>query len=198
MLRDAPSFCGEIDWPGREDAEAWGDWSRRETTPDQLRLEQFLEARPLPDATILHLGCGNSSLARRLAGRVKRIDGVTIYPGEKSHGESLELQNYRIVLLNKYGPGLSRLPDQYDFVVDNNPASYACCVFHVERLLRDSLSLLAPGGAFLTEALGLQWVAAHTPPSLSMDFEDLVRFGFRSGFVALRETESIYSLRRPA
>jgi hypothetical protein len=170
----------------------------RSTSPDQLRIEEFLESQPLRGASILHLGCGNSSLARRLSARAGRVDGVTIYPGEQALGDSLRLPNYRVLRLNKYGPALANLSGGYDFAVDNNPSSYACCRFHVEKLLRECLSLLAPGGAFLTDALGLQWVAAHTPPSLSMTFEDLAALGAKSGFVARRETASICSLRRPA
>jgi hypothetical protein len=194
----APRFCGETERPGRvESAPDWRDWSERETSPDQLRIEDWLWDQPLAGAALLHLGCGNSRLAGRFAGRAARIDGVTLCAAEQSRGESLRLARYRVLLLNKYTPALAALPGGYRYVVDNNPSAYACCRTHVEQLLRSCASLLEPGGLFVTDAVGLQWVPPGGVAELSMSFDSLARVGAACGLEARRETDSVYSLRKP-
>ncbi len=195
-MRDAPFFCGEFTSPGRPDVPEWHDWSRRETTFDQLRIEEVLETLPIAGAALLHVGCGNSSLARRFAARLGRIDGITVSPEEKALAESLRLPNYRALLLNKYSPALAALPGGYQYVVDNNPAGFACCRFHLATLFHNSFALLAEGGLYLTDALGLGWVADGGEPAMAMNFEDLVEAGAQFGFVARRETDLVCSLRR--
>ena len=77
--------------------------------------------------------------------RCAAIDGITLSEAERDHGESLAIAGYHIRLMNKYGPDLETLDGGYDFIIDNNPASFCCCMFHLESMLERYAALLAPG-----------------------------------------------------
>src|SRR5437764_8596280 len=120
--------CGKLDRPGIALANCFEiDYSRRQTSVDQARIEAWLGRTDLAGKTLLHVGVGNSSLAKGLAHRVVRVDGLTAHPNEKAHADSLRIPNYRVVLLNKHSRELFRLRGAYDFIIDNNLASFACC-----------------------------------------------------------------------
>ena len=196
----APLDCGETDWPGRDERNPlWREWSERESTFDQLRIEAWLETQPLEGAALLHLGCGNSKLAARFLPRLARIDGVTISHAEHALGQSLRLPGYTVRLLNKYSPALAAFGGGYRYIVDNNPSSFACCRRHLEFLFATCAQLLAPGGALITDKFGLQHVITGGIKALSMSFDDLAVAGAALGLQAQRESDTIYTLRkRPA
>ena len=84
------AFCGNLDSPGIAlDNLAEIDYSRSPTSVDQARIEAWLRGADLAGKVLLHVGVGNSSLARGLADRVVRIDGLTVHPNEKAHAEAL-------------------------------------------------------------------------------------------------------------
>jgi hypothetical protein len=43
------------------------NWSQKWTTPDQLRIERYIDRFDLRSKRILHIGIGNSGLARRVS-----------------------------------------------------------------------------------------------------------------------------------
>lgn len=128
------------------------------TSPDQLHIEDYLVHHLRPGHRLLHVGVGNSGLARRFAGSAVDIDGLTVSPAEVVVTCEAGLTRYRVHLQDKYDPRY--LPaGPYHWIVDNNPTSYACCHRHAWGWLRRAAAALSPGGRFLTHARGLQWSA---------------------------------------
>lgn len=190
--------CGRDDAAGVDEVGQWRDWSTKMTTPDQLRIEDALEGLVAATTTLLHVGIGNSSLAQRFAARVRAIDGITIQVPEVQHASALRIHNYRALLFNKYaGDLVSTLGRRYDFIIDNNPATFACCQRHQFRMLCGYRALLAPGGRLLTDRLGLGWTATDNDPRWSLDYADWVLLAQRLGLVPFRLTESVFVIERP-
>jgi hypothetical protein len=210
----AADLCGRPDWPGvGGDDDELVDWSARPETPDQRDLEEELARRDLTGVRLLHVGVGNSGLAARLLGRCGGIDGLTVCEAERRHAESLGLAGYRVFRANKYARDVVRsLTPGYGFIIDNNPASYACCAYHFAQMLDNYRWALAPGGELLTHQRGLHWVAGDR--RWRMTFDDLAaaarRFGLSARRVGPSRTEeatrakeqgrrnpgTVYSLRR--
>ena len=97
-----PIDCDRDPNPGINEVEEFREWSRRETTGDQQRIEEYIDRLDLTHLSILHVGIGNSQLAIRFSQRAKSIVGLTISPLEAKEGERLRLSNYRPLVLNKY------------------------------------------------------------------------------------------------
>jgi hypothetical protein len=193
---DGLDLCDQFDRPGRgiDDLQAT-DFSDSQTSPDQLEIEQYLEGGTslAPSARILHVGVGNSSLALRFRDRCAQIDGLTVIEREKARADALGLPNYSVFLLNKHGSEFPhRLQPGYEWIVDNNPASYVCCRYHFARMLENYRWALAPGGRILTHSRGLGWVARDH--RWHMTFSDLAAAGARFGLRAVRLSERIYAL----
>jgi hypothetical protein len=193
---DDLDFCGRLDRQGSgiDDPQA-ADFAGSRTSEDQRALEDYLEGQGerLAPARLLHVGIGNSSLAYRLHLRCRAIDGLTIMPSEKARAESLRLLGYTVYELNKYSLGFTRiLTPGYDWIIDNNPASFACCRYHHARLLEHYRWALAPAGRVLTHRRGLDWVALDR--RWLMSFDDLVAASSRFGLRAVKLTPEIYAL----
>jgi hypothetical protein len=75
--------CGADETPGTAVNPEWRVWTHRDTTPDQQRIEAHLPALLRPESAILHIGVGNSGLARSFSGAVARILGTTVDVEEK-------------------------------------------------------------------------------------------------------------------
>ena len=194
---DLPLDCHSTADPGLSDSEMWRDWAERETTPDQLRIEDYLAAHDLRGRRILHIGLGNSSLARRFHSRAAEIVGTTVVPHEVELARSLELANYRALLHNKYAAESDSLAGRFDFIVDNNPTTFCCCLAHLASMLEFYTAKLSEGGQLVTVRVGLGW--AHIPegnPRWGFDFEDLAAAGAAAGLTASRVDHNIYVLSR--
>src|SRR5262245_46654094 len=74
-----PQDCGKKHKPGLDDIPTWSIWTHRETTADQLRIEERLAQMVKASSSILHIGIGNSSLGRRFAPRVSMVLGTTLH-----------------------------------------------------------------------------------------------------------------------
>jgi hypothetical protein len=184
--------CRNLDRPGvAQDAFAKIDFSRRDTTKDQARIEAVLETMDLAGKRLLHVGVGNSRLAERFAPRVARIDGLTIAPAEKARGDALALDNYRVDLANKYSRTL-RLRRRYDFIIDNNLASFACCRYHFYLMLDTYLAALRPGGLILTHQRGMDWTFAD--PRWRLSYRDLAGLEAKLPVRVFRLTEAVYAI----
>ena len=170
---DLPFDCGEELEPGIADADEWRDWSAMPSTPDQLRIESYLDRFDLGGRAILHIGSGNSLLAERFAGRAERIVGTTVVPGEVLRGEALGLANYRVLLHNKYGGAAELAGKRFDFIVDNNPATFCCCLTHFARLIEFYANALESDGQMVTDRVGLGWTMKGANPRWGFSFEDL-------------------------
>jgi hypothetical protein len=169
------------------------DWTRQETTPDQLRIEAVLERTALAGTKLLHVGVGNSKLAQRFASRVRSIDGLTIHPNEQTYADSLGIGNYTVYVINKYSSEvISALFHTYDFIIDNNLASFACCKKHFFVMLKNYLSVLGSQGLILTCQIGMD--AYHGEIGCTMAYGDLVGLETRFPVRASKLSDAVYAL----
>jgi len=165
-------YCGSAQ-PSISSNDEAIDWSRQETTPDQIRIEAVLDTMALTGARILHVGVGNSKLAERFASRVCGIDGLTVHRSEKTYAEALAIANYNVYVINKHSQEMvSVLSHAYDFIIDNNLASFACCRRHVIVMLENYLSMLRPQGRILTCQIGMD--VYHGELGCTMTYADLM------------------------
>jgi SAM-dependent methyltransferase len=194
---ELPTACGNSTEPGVIDTPDYRDWSREGTSPDQGRIEEWMDRFDLRRKTVLHIGIGSSQLAIRRNSRVGRIVGTSIAPQEIAVATALNLPNYTAILHNKYSgvdlPGKAT----FDFVVDNNPTSMCCCLDHFAQLLEFYADHLSPDGQVVTDSEGLGWVNEDSfHPRWSFDFADLAAAAEPFGLKAYRRTRTIYVLSR--
>jgi len=188
QYESCPEVCGRMDSPGLAlDMPIWVDHTRDETTVDQARIEAEMDRMDLNGKNILHVGVGNSKFAQRFASRVNLIDGLTVSHNEKAVADSLEIGNYSVYFLNKYSREfILTIRNTYDFIVDNNLASFACCKYHFYLMLDNYIRSLKPGGSILTEQRGMDWVIED--PRWKLTYQDLLalesKFPVRTGRVA--------------
>jgi hypothetical protein len=185
-------YCGS-EQPGVASNDEAIDWTRQETTPDQARIEAVLDTMALAGAQLLHVGVGNSKFAQRFAGRVRCIDGLTVHQNEKIYAETLEISNYTVHVLNKYGREVrSALSHTYRYVIDNNLASFACCRKHFFVMLENYLSVLRSQGQILTCQIGMD--AYHDQLGCTMTYADLVSLERQFPVLVSKLTDVVYAL----
>ncbi|MCU0442493.1 MAG: hypothetical protein MUE96_08850 [Bacteroidia bacterium] len=134
-----------------------GSWLLKRSTPDQHRIINYLCTQELNVKEILHVGIGNSDLGKLLATKAQSIDGITVVEAEVDYAISLNIPNYQSYLINKYSIDTLSLNTKYDYIIDNNLSSYACCIAHFEQMMKQYLVLLKPNGKIITDSLGLQY-----------------------------------------
>ena len=197
LYRAAPEVCGNLDRPGLAiDDPLWVDHTRDETTVDQARIEEALEALGVSGRDLLHVGVGNSGFARRFVSRAKRIDGLTVSVAEKALADSLGIANYTVYLLNKHGRDFpATIRRRYHFIVNNNLANFAYCQYHFYRMLDNYLGCLAPGGRILTDQRGMDFTV-EDDPRWKLTFDDLAALEASFPLAASRVTDTVYALTR--
>jgi hypothetical protein len=181
--------CGELEHPGLAlEMPIWVDHTKDETTAVLDRME-------LSGKNILHVGVGNSQFALRFASRVNLIDGLTVSRNEKALADSCRIGNYTAYLLNKYGREfILTLHHRYDYVIDNNLASFACCKYHFYRMLDNYLWSLQPGGQILTDQQGMDWVIEDSRWILT--YEDLRALEKKFPVRVSKMTETVFSIQK--
>jgi len=188
-------ICGNLDTPGLAvNYKPYINYSQRETTCDQTRLETFLDTLDLAGKRILHIGIGNSSFAERFNNHDALIEGITISEEEYVHALSLGLDNYKVHTANKYSREflLKFKQHQFDIIVDNNLASFACCKYHLYSMFDNYLWCLKPAGRILTDQRGMDW--ALLDPSLILDFAGLTELVANLPLKAIKMTPTVYAL----
>ena len=170
---ELPFDCGNRVDPGVIHSTDLRDWSRRGTTPDQYRIEAYVDRFDLKAKRILHIGIGNSGLAKRFHRRTGEIIGTSIDEPELELARSLALPNYRVVAHNKYSGDEHTVPGRFDFIVDNNLTSACCCLTHLAQLFAFFDAKLAADGQIVTDLEGLAWVPQDANPRWSFSFDDL-------------------------
>lgn len=193
---ELPFDCGGP--PAESSDPVLRDWSRKWTTPDQLRIERYIDQFDLRDKRILHIGIGNSGLARRFHDRVCEILGTSLDEPELHLAQSLRYPNYSVVLHNKYFGATNEVAGRFDFIVENNPTSACCCLRHLAGLFQFLESKLANGGQIVTDRIGLAWVPEGAHPRWSFDFDDLQAVGSVAGLDAWRISGDTYVVCRGA
>lgn len=189
-----PEDCGASINPGVFFDPSHRDWSRRGTTKDQRRIEEYIDRFDLGSKRILHVGVGNSGLAKRFRGRFREVVGTTVDQPEVDWGSGLGIPGYRVLLQNKYANTADLLPGRFDFIVDNNPTSACCCLRHLATLFELYREKLEDGGQVVTDQLGLSWIPENGIPRFSFDFDDLASVAAVSGLSAHRVNRHIYVL----
>ena len=119
-----------------------GNWIYRKVTLDQRNIMNYLDTVNLAGKQLLHIGIGNSSIAKRFSLKLEFIDGITIVKAEKEYADHLNLTNYTTFLINKYSEELKKLNKRYDYIIDNDLAGYACCKYHFLCMFETYLNLL--------------------------------------------------------
>jgi len=195
---ELPLDCGNLSEAGVRYSVDLRDRSAKATTPDQKRIEHYIDRYDLRQKRVLHIGIGNSGLAQRFARRVKEIVGTTVDEPEMAVARPLAIPNYRFVLHNKYSGDDAAVEGAFDFILDNNPTSPCCCVRHLAEMFDFYMAKLAPGGQIVTDRLGLGWVPDGSNPRWRFDFDDLAAVAEVTGFTAFRATRTVYVLSRSA
>ena len=190
--------CGDSLSPGVIYSPELRDWSDKATTSDQARMERYIDRYDLRGARILHVGIGNSGLAKRFHARVGEIVGTTIDEPEMQVARALSLPNYSFVTHNKYSGQNEAVNGTFDFILDNNPTSPCCCIRHLAVLFEFYAEKLADGGQIVTDRQGLEWVPHGNPARWGFDLDDLRAVGAVGGFSVFPMTNSIYVLARSA
>jgi len=185
-------YCGS-EQPGVASNDEAIDWTQQQTTPDQVRIEAVLDTMALTGAQLLHVGVGNSKLAQRFASRLSGVDGLTVHHNEKIYADALAIANYTVYVLNKHSREVvSVLSHTYDFIIDNNLASFACCKKHFFIMLENYLSLLRSRGRVLTCQIGMD--AYHDDFGCTMAYADLVSLERQFPLLVSKLTDVVYAL----
>lgn len=189
-----PEVCGNMERPGLAlDMPLWVDHTKDKTTIDQTIIETELDKMALSGKNILHVGVGNSKFAERFAPRVALIDGLTVCHNEKTLADSLSIANYTVRFLNKYSREfILAIRNQYDFIIDNNMASFVCCKYHFYLMLDNYIWSLKPGGLILTEQHGMDWVIED--PRWKLTYDDLLALENKFPLRAERVAETVFSI----
>jgi hypothetical protein len=195
---DLPLDCSNECNPGVIYSEDIRDWSDKATTPDQKRMELYLDRFDLQQKRILHVGIGDSGLARRFQHRVREIVGTTIDDPEMKVARAAAIPNYTFVIHNKFSGKNEVVPGQFDFILDNNPTSPCCCVRHLAELFDFYAEKLSHGGQIITDAQGLGWVPEGSDPRWGFELDDLAAAAAVAGFSTLRANKTIYVVARSA
>jgi len=162
----------------------YDNWTHMPTSKDQECIEAVLPGYVVPQATWLHIGIGNSSLAKKFAHQVKRLDGITVVDEEVDTAPKIE--NYRVWWCDKHSPEFLTA-ERYDVIIDTTPAGHACCFKHFKDYLRMAFQMLR--GAYLTDKMGLAWAQ---PTFIGMTPEqfltEAILWGGARGMVFVGET----------
>lgn len=198
-FRQLPHWCGACDaLPGVAESPEWQDWTKQITTPDQLRIEETLESCLQPTDCLLHIGVGNSSLAKRFGLRCAQIDGLTIGEPEQEYSRTIGIENYSVIKRSKYDPDLlSALPAKsYNYIIDNNPTTFSCCRTHLSSMLANYVSLLAPEGTVLTDKVGLSWTSSPNDARWGISVDEWFAIGQAVGLSPVRRSGHVIGLCR--
>jgi hypothetical protein len=193
-FNELPLDCGDSDSPGVIYNPELRDWSDKATTTDQARMERYIDRYDLRGARILHIGIGNSGLAKRFYTRVREIVGTTIDEPEMEVARALPLPNYSFVMHNKYSGRNGVVDGKFDFILDNNLTSPCCCIRHLAVLFEFYAEKLAGGGQVVTDRQGLEWVPPASQLRWGFDLGDLRAVSAVAGFSVFPMTNSVYVL----
>ena len=186
-------FCGNREQPWVTRISEAVDWTQQETTRDQVRIEAVLDTMGVTGTSMLHVGVGNSKLALRFARQARRLDGLTVHQNEKTQADALGIPNYTVYVLNKYSPEfVSVITKTYDFIIDNNLASFACCQYHFCVMFENYLRALASHGQILTCQIGMDaYVGAF---GWVMTYTDLVSLERKFPMHVSKMTDVVYAI----
>ncbi len=186
-------FCGNREQPWVTLNSEAVDWTQQQTTRDQALIEAVFDTMAVTGASILHVGVGNSKFAQRFAGRARRIDGLTVHQNEKTLADALGIPNYTVYVLNKHSQEfISVITHKYDFIIDNNLASFACCKYHFSVMCENYLRVLTSHGQILTCQIGMD--VYHGAFGWVMTYADLVSLERTFPVHVSKSTDVVYTI----
>ena len=147
-------------------------WEDRETTTDERQIiDEILKDKFLINKNILHIGIGNSELAKTLDSSNK-IYGISISNSEINYAKSLNLENYIIFFCDKYSIKLRNIFQNIKFslIIDTNLKSYSCCQNAFDFMMKNLFNYLEPGGKIITSINGMKWFKT-LKPKLSFNYK---------------------------
>jgi len=168
-------------------------WVKIAITEDQLRIESVLKNLTLKNKRLLHIGIGSSSIAKKLSKESIHIDGITIMQEEKEYASTLKLNNYDVYLMNKYSNDLNDLNFKYDFIIDNNLSSFACCKQHYLLMMNNYINLLNTGGMLLTDQVGMSYYENY---AFGINYKDLQNLEKEFPVKIVKLTDSVFSINK--
>ena len=168
-------------------------WVKIRVTDDQLRIEAVLKELDIKDKKLLHVGVGSSSLASQFNYLADHIDGITVMPEEKKHADSLNLSKYNVYIINKYSNDLKALESSYDFIIDNNLSSFACCKHHYSLMIHNYIDKLNKDGMILTDELGMKYYEDY---AFGIEFEDLQKLEKEFPVKVLKFNENVFAIQK--
>lgn len=168
-------------------------WVNKPVTEDQARIEMVLKKMPFENKSWLHVGIGNSNIAKSFSNRLLYIDGITVMKEEKVFSDNLKFNNYNTFVLNKYSPDLKNLNKTYDLIIDNNLSSFACCRAHYSDMIQNFIKLLKPNGKILTDKLGMNYAEDYAFP---ISFDDLKKLEKQHSVKVSKVTDFVVSIEK--
>jgi len=118
---------------------------------------------------------------------------LTVSYNEKTLADSQGIANYTAYFLNKYSRDfILTIKNRFDFIIDNNLASFACCKFHFYLMLDNYIWSLKPGGQILTDQQGMDWVIEDSRWKLTYD--DLLALADKFPLQAARVSDTVFSM----
>ena len=116
-----------------------------------------------------------------------------MHQNEKTQADALGIPNYTVYVLNKYSPEfVSVITNTYDFIIDNNLASFACCKYHFAVMFENYLRVLASHGQILTCQIGMD--AYHGDFGWVMTYADLVSLESTFPVHVSKLTDVVYAI----
>ena len=152
-------------------------WEDRNTTSDECEIiNKFFNKKKIFKKNILHIGVGNSDLAKSIDPS-NNILGISLSYKEIFFGKSLNLKNYKILFCDKYSKNFSKIlkKKKFDFIIDTNLKSYACCQSSFDFMMHNIFNSLKKKGILITSTKGMNWYKS-LKPKLSFDFTNFFHF----------------------
>lgn len=130
-------------------------------SPCEVMCAELLSKYDTKSSSILSIGVGSSYIAKKFHDRSICITGVTVSGKECSVAMQYNnLGNYDCLLVNKYNDlDFRKVFDgkKFDFIIDVNIQSFACCYQHYKCYLKNVTDLLSSHGILMTTRRGMGW-----------------------------------------
>ena len=173
-------------------------WEDRLTTSDEKEILQFLlSENNLRNKKILHIGIGNSDLAKNFS-LDNEVIGVSISKNEIEYAKALNSKNYNVFFCDKYSIDFKKICKQnsFDLIIDTNLKSYTCCQDSFNFMINAMIDSLKSGGKIITSRNGMNWFK-KLKPKFSFNLKNFFHFklketaGDPKNILTLNELESI-------
>lgn len=156
-------------------------WENREVTSDEMVIIRYLikNKNLYLNKSILHVGIGNLTLAKKIYKFTKNFEGLSISLNEINQGNFFFKNKINFYLCDKYSKNITKiLKKKYDIIIDNNIKSYSCCDTAFKKLFESYRSNLNNNGIILTSLNGLQWTK-HLKKKISFNFKRFFYYKFK-------------------